>query len=391
MEFEQQQPRSPKRRRILESFNPEKKDYYDGDGDFRGGRTATPVPPSTEKEEPENDHHHDGPPPVKQQQPDDAEREWRREQEKLYTKIRFKSTKKRRSRPRSRSRSRSRHKSSRGDDEGREHRHRHRHHRHHHHRHRRHEDDDRVKETEADREDPFKQPELDPEAAFRESLFDAMADDEGAAYWEGVYGQPIHTYANERRPGGQLEQMSDEDYAAYVRQKMWEKTHAGLVEERERRQKERKLREERERREDEENWRIRKEMERSLRRGEERRKKRHWRDRWEEYVRGWKEWDGNDPSKIPWPQPVTKSREGEGEREVVDEEVREFFTHGLDLEGLGEQEFVSRLKEERVRWHPDKMQQRLGGQVDKEVMKDVTAVFRVVDTLWNDMRKADGR
>ena len=34
----------------------------------------------------------------------------------------------------------------------------------------------------------------DPEAAFRESLFDAMADDEGAAFWEGVYGQPIHVY-----------------------------------------------------------------------------------------------------------------------------------------------------------------------------------------------------
>ncbi|CAI4217990.1 unnamed protein product [Parascedosporium putredinis] len=71
---------------------------------------------------------------------------------------------------------------------------------------------------------PHEEPPLDPEAAFRESLFDAMADDEGAAYWEGVYGQPIHVYSNERDgPQGELERMTDDEYAAYVRQKMWEK------------------------------------------------------------------------------------------------------------------------------------------------------------------------
>src|SRR5436853_946524 len=50
---------------------------------------------------------------------------------------------------------------------------------------------------------------ISPEAAFRESLFDAMADDEGAMFWESVYGQPIHnypkTYVNQRT--GKLEQM----------------------------------------------------------------------------------------------------------------------------------------------------------------------------------------
>jgi hypothetical protein len=47
---------------------------------------------------------------------------------------------------------------------------------------------------------------------------------------------------------------------------------------------------------------------------------------------------------------------------------------------------LTRLKEERVRWHPDKIQQRLGGRVDEAVMRDVTAVFQIVDKLWTDTR-----
>ncbi|KAJ4304391.1 hypothetical protein N0V88_002004 [Collariella sp. IMI 366227] len=139
-----------------------------------------------------------------------------------------------------------------------------------------------------------------------------MADDEGAAYWESVYGQPIHVYSrpshssHSHPSNGQLERMTDDEYASYVRQKMWEKTHAGLLE-----------------------------------------------ARAAERERG------------------GGAREGEGE-------------------GGGEKEFAARLKEERVRWHPDKMQQRLGGKVDEKVMRDVTAIFQVVDALWNDTRKNGG-
>lgn len=93
-------------------------------------------------------------------------------------------------------------------------------------------------------------PTLSADAAFRESLFDALADDEGAAYWEGVYGQPIHTYSryvpmheSDQDAGDNpvLERMSDDEYAAYVRTKMWEKSREHLMEERDRR---RRLREE---------------------------------------------------------------------------------------------------------------------------------------------------
>ena len=45
------------------------------------------------------------------------------------------------------------------------------------------------------------------------------------------------------------------------------------------------------------------------------------------------------------------------------------------------------MRDERVRWHPDKIQQRLGGEVDADVMKDVTVIFQTVDRLYNDTRR----
>ena len=121
-------------------------------------------------------------------------------------------------------------------------------------------------------------------------------------------------------------------------------------------------------------------MERSLKKGEQRRKKRVWRDKWEGYVDRWAKWDGKTVREIPWPE--------EGKKEVDTETLRAFFVNGLNLEELGEKEFAARLKDERVRWHPDKMQQRLGGTVDEDVMRDVTAIFQVIDALWNDTRKS---
>ncbi|GAB0133727.1 hypothetical protein EsDP_00002124 [Epichloe bromicola] len=244
----------------------------------------------------------------------------------------------------------------------------------HHHHHRRHGHRERSP-TPPNAHDP---PPLDPEAAFRESLFDAMADDEGASYWESVYGQPIHVYSNEKvSPTGELEQMTEEEYAAYVRQKMWEKTHAGLLEERAKREERRKQEQE----EEERARKLQREMEQSLRRGEERRQKRRWTAQWEEYSRAWATWDGTTET-LAWPVDGN-SREGIS---ITEKDVRSFYVRGLELGSIGERELVSKLKEERVRWHPDKMQQRLGGKVDDKVMRDVTAVFQIIDKLWADLR-----
>ncbi|RDA91493.1 hypothetical protein CP533_4575 [Ophiocordyceps camponoti-saundersi (nom. inval.)] len=259
--------------------------------------------------------------------------------------------------------------------DSRERRHRHRRRRrHHHHRH-------RSRSSTPEIPGP---PPLDAETAFRESLFDAMADDEAAAYWEGVYGQPIHVYSNEKvGPQGELERMTDDEYAAYVRQKMYEKTNAGMLEEKARRE-ERKRQEEREARErrkqrkesERHSRRLQEEVERSLRRGEVRRQRKLWTD----YVDAWATWNG-DVANLPWPV------EGSGRRGLNEADVRAFFVSGLDLDSLDTKTGAARLKEERVRWHPDKVQQRLGGRVDSDIMKDVTAVFQIIDRVWGEMRK----
>ncbi|KAI9861796.1 MAG: hypothetical protein M1813_005145 [Trichoglossum hirsutum] len=242
---------------------------------------------------------------------------------------------------------------------------------------------------------------LSPDTAFRESLFDAMADDEGAAYWEGVFGQPLHVYSKEKPgPDGELEQMTDEEYTAYVRAKMYEKTHQSIIEEKARREeakrRERELREEG-RRMQQEHEAFQKEVEESLRRGGERMQKKRVKERWKNYSKAWQDFrstglgTGFDPTKqtenvrrrIPWPVETGQFSD------VSRERVEKFFLSAPSAyEAPGESlDLQAILKIERVRWHPDKMQQRLGGEgLDRDTMAAVTAVFQVVDRLWSEMR-----
>jgi hypothetical protein len=234
-------------------------------------------------------------------------------------------------------------------------------------------------------------PDVDPEAAFRESLFDAMADDEGADYWEGVYGQPVHIYPTTRPgPDGKLERMSDEEYADFVRTKMWEKSHQHILEERAAREKARQkqkqqrdhlgeeaLREEAERAE------VMRQMEESLRRGEGRKRAKEAEAAWAKYLSRWEHLKANPPSSevaqsargvIPWPVASGSAKH------VEKQEIERF----LKTSPAWKEDAVAMLKVERVRWHPDKMQQRFGQHIDTDTVKLVTAVFQAVDRLWNE-------
>lgn len=321
---------------------------------------------------------------------------------------------------------------------------------------------------------------MDPDTAFRESLFDALADDEGAAFWEGVYGQPIHTYSSTKAgPDGELERMTDEEYAAHVRARMYEKTHQHIIEERERRQAERKRRE-RVRRDTEKLEESRRdfyvEIERSLQRGEQRKTKARWKARWEDYLAAWDRVRGDSlrPSasvehdisrrerqpadiardepprriskKIPWPVESGRIRDvGSEAVESYFQQISEATYSSSASPSSGRQDSSSTpssnatqitaddhllniLKLERVRWHPDKVQQRLGlsrprherGRHDhgrnsefdtrhdhgswslnqdkhlvedddddhRRTMKAVTAVFQVIDRMWSERRAA---
>ncbi|KAI2470395.1 hypothetical protein F4781DRAFT_178987 [Annulohypoxylon bovei var. microspora] len=349
------EPASPKRRHILSSINP---DHRSTSPEIESRTSPKEAPPP----QPEPDEEHAS--------AENREETAETRESKKTSKFRFKSKKSSRShRHSSRDRDRE-HDQDSADEELSSHRHRRHRHHHRHHRHK------RRRSRSPTPPNPFEPPPLDTETAFRESLFDAMADDEGAAYWQNVYGQPIHVYPNSRPgPDGELERMTDDEYATFVRQRMWEKTHAGLLEERARQEERKRKKDEGE----EEARRLTREMERSLRRGEERRRRKGWKEKFEEYGRAWTSWDGGAEG-IGWPV-----RSGRRE-DVGADAVRDFFVMGIDPEEVGEAEFLAKLKEERVRWHPDKIQQKLGGKVDEAVMRDVTAVFQIVDKLWSDTR-----
>jgi hypothetical protein len=252
---------------------------------------------------------------------------------------------------------------------------------------------------------------LPPEAAFRESLFDAMADDEGATFWEGVYGQPIHNYSKSYidEQTGELEQMDDEEYARYVRQKMWERSWEGIETQREERRKAQRAKETSGREGDRkgpDNSGLQDgpsfdfEVEESLRRGQERRHRKHWRTLWNDYLQRWASLQQriDDRPKdsavteqlflrnmIAWPVESGKRED------LLPAQIENFLSNGTkhanpDLDQ--DSALLSALKVERVRWHPDKIQQRFGNLgIDEKTMKGVTAVFQVIDRMWSERKE----
>ncbi len=177
--------------------------------------------------------------------------------------------------------------------------------------------------------------------------------------------------------------MSDDEYATYVRARMWEKSHGYIVEERRRREEERIRRKQR----NEEGQQWERGVEEALRRGEERRKRNRWRDAWKKYLRGWETLSlsgdaGAEELKLRIPWPVETGLYGD----VDGVQVESFFKHASELEGQEKITDLSKvLKTERVRWHPDKFVQKAGNQgLDKETIAMVTVVFQIIDSLWSE-------
>ena len=252
---------------------------------------------------------------------------------------------------------------------------------------------------------------LSSDQAFRESLFDALGDDEGAAFWQGVYGQPIHKYPDtyEDEETGQLERMTEDEYAQFVRRKMWEKSWEGIEAAREEQNRERE-REKQKRREEEtksnaqgqgakDDYIFDIEIEASLRRGEKRKDRKRWQALWQGYLEQWQDLQDLaqhrqklDPeveqfflrNMIAWPVESGKRKD------VVKDEIERFVRNGTATaaNGIANQEsFVNAVKSERIRWHPDKIQQRYGFMdMDENTLKGVTAVFQIFDTMWSNLR-----
>lgn len=239
----------------------------------------------------------------------------------------------------------------------------------------------------------------DPDAAFRESLFDAMADDEGAAFWEGVYGQPIHVYPDAKDgPDGATEKMTDEEYVAWVRHQMWEKTHEGILEahrqREERARRSQKTRQETKRMEAERQS-FQRQMEESLKRAEARKQNKKWQESWTAYEKSWERVNNQIAQRssnggadahvgsveIPWP--VMSGQMTDVNKAAIEAFLKRGPPRGKD----GEVDLKAVLKVERVRFHPDKVQHRFGGQaLGEDRLRKVTAVFQIVDSMWSDLK-----
>ena len=285
-------------------------------------------------------------------------------------------------------------------------------------------------QSEVETSHPFPREPADPLEsegdAFRASLFDALADDEGAAaYWENVYNEPIHVYPRPAVPNtatGELEEMSDEKYVEYVKRQMWERKHPEIVYERKRRERERKAEEEEQTRRREEFVRRKEQAawERSQRSRFKDESDGQRKERYEYEFAGEKEWSRNDAPRTQssrreylstwsgyltaWDQlklELLEQREKKDDKDSVKPSKRmpwpvlksqaptkpnivAFMQHAPADDRT---ERLRMLKAERVRWHPDKVQQRFGGAVDDGTMKLVTGVFQVVDGMVEEERK----
>ena len=241
-----------------------------------------------------------------------------------------------------------------------------------------------------------------------------MADDEGAEFWEGVYGQPIHKYPDEKRDEktGELEKMSEEEYIAHVRREMWKRSREGIEAEREERRRKRLTEKQARTRKKGETGRtteaarsqFEREVEESLSRSQERKETKMWQAMWNAYGTAWDNLydlarsraattDGPNyvtvylRNEIPWPVQSGKRKDvnpANIERFMV--KTAESMTVSAPLKDNGCQ-LLSNLKSERVRWHPDKVQHRFGSlDIDDGTLKGVTEVFQVLDRMYNERK-----
>jgi hypothetical protein len=144
------------------------------------------------------------------------------------------------------------------------------------------------------------------------------------------------------------------------------------------------------------------EIEASLRRGQRRKDQKRWRELWKDYLERWKELqtlanDANRPAdmenlflrnKIAWPVESGKRKD------LKPEEIEDFIRKGTEKSQAGHESsrdaLAAALKVERVRWHPDKMQQRYGFmEIDETTMRGVTATFQVFDNIWHELQGSD--
>ncbi|KAG8896774.1 hypothetical protein FRB99_008654 [Tulasnella sp. 403] len=239
------------------------------------------------------------------------------------------------------------------------------------------------------------------EEEFRAKLFDAMGLDSGQDSAQAMFNDFVPprwqgTSLGDVPGSGTygLEFMDDEEYAEYVRQGMWERTHKAEHEERQRRAAEAKQRRERDKAIHAETKRLEREEQARRRRREEERKEKKFVDGWREFGERWTILQKASATStlspgslhfqdLPWPIfPPPASPD-------------DITTHGIATFLLSTKHSSDRPKKQRLRdasllYHPDRFETKFLSAVrekDRERVKDAAGrVIRGLNALAEEER-----
>ncbi|KAF8706595.1 hypothetical protein RHS03_04686, partial [Rhizoctonia solani] len=230
------------------------------------------------------------------------------------------------------------------------------------------------------------------EREFREKLFDAMGDDAGLENMESRFNEyDDHVPDRWKDPTSSHlrddpSMMDDDQYAEWIREGMWRRTHKAEVEAQERAEEERKRKKEREKARREETRRMEREE------SERRSRRKHAKER-ESVVEGWvayeTRWAQMRPSEsttlgfadLPWPCHPLPQLPLDSDA-LSKQTVSAFLLSPLHSIGKPRKQ---RLREALLLYHPDRFVSKWMGRVKKEdtraVQEAVGRVARVLTAL----------
>ena len=222
------------------------------------------------------------------------------------------------------------------------------------------------------------------EAQFRAKLFSAMEDDTRLEEIEArfnAYHVPKRWMDNGNPPDN-LEDMDNEEYVEWVRQKMWERKHRKEREETVRLEKERQTWRDRERRERNE---ARKQQEERRRKRRERQAVEEMSHAWQTYSASWDTLNSNPPAvptlhfqNIPWPiqHPPTSPEQ------LTADAISAFVLSPLHSHGKNRKQ---RIREALLVFHPDrfdKWTRLVRNEPDRQLVREAAgSVVRILNAL----------
>ncbi|KAG8993786.1 hypothetical protein FRB90_000607 [Tulasnella sp. 427] len=262
--------------------------------------------------------------------------------------------------------------------------------------------------TKVDEDSIRAQMEEDEEQAFRDKLFDAMEMDFGQDSAYNHFNSYAHVPPQWRKSSPTASRdaegppnpnyMDDEQYAEYVREGMWERTHKAEVEERQRRKERAKERKEKEKRLREESKKLEAEALEERRRRREEKDKRKIVESWMAYESRWSTLQRASASSkivpnsldfqfLPWPvHPPPKSIEA-----LTKESISSFVLSDLHS---AEKTKKQRLRNALLLYHPDRFESKFMAFVKEEdhtlVKEAVGRVVRVLNALTEDGTETAG-